>query len=84
METGGLNTMEPLFVSTIDGLPPVIDVAGSSRSYPELPMYLPFIYGLPCCPASLADDKGNSWDCVGAKNSKQMGDYYRTTAASKK
>merc|ERR1719285_1121975 len=56
-EIGGMNAIEPLLVSADLGIP-VIDSDGMGRAFPELQMFVPYIYGLPAQPAALVDDKG--------------------------
>ena len=76
METGGLNTIEPLVVSAKTDLP-CLDVAGQGRSYPELQMFMPFIYGCKYIPASLADSEKDSVICVGADSCEDLENYFR-------
>lgn len=76
METGGLNTIEPLVVSSENGLP-CLDAAGQGRSYPELQMFMPFIYGSPYCPAVLADIKKRTVVCVAAESCKDLENFFR-------
>lgn len=57
---------------------PCLDVAGLGRSFPELQMFMPFIYGCNYIPASLAGSKNNSSViCVGADSCKDLEDYFR-------
>ncbi len=75
METGGLNTIEPLLVSAESGLP-CLDAAGQGRSYPQLQMFMPFIYGSKYCPAVLADTN-STVTCVAADSCKDLEDFFR-------
>lgn len=57
-EIGGANSIEPLIVAALSGLP-VIDGDGMGRAFPEVQMTTYMIYGAPVSPAAIADDKGN-------------------------
>lgn len=56
-ETGGFNSLAPVFVSAVRGLP-VIDGDGCGRAVPEFQDMYQF-HGLPVSPFVLADWKGN-------------------------
>lgn len=58
-EIGGSNSVEPLIPAAMAGLP-VVDADGMGRAFPELQMKTFFVYGVPCCPMAIADEKGNS------------------------
>ena len=58
-EIGGSNSVEPLIPAAMTGLP-VVDADGMGRAFPELQMKTFFVYGVPCCPMAIADEKGNS------------------------
>ena len=58
-EIGGSNSVEPLIPAAIAGLP-VVDADGMGRAFPELQMKTFFVYGVPCCPMAVADEKGNT------------------------
>lgn len=57
-EVGGANAIEPMIAAAMAGLP-VVDADAMGRAFPELQMNTFLIYGLPCTPGALADDKGN-------------------------
>ena len=58
-EIGGSNSLEPLIPAAMAGIP-VVDADGMGRAFPELQMKTFFVYGVPCCPMAIADEKGNS------------------------
>ena len=57
MEVGGGNSIRPLIAAAQAGIP-TEDADGMGRAFPELQMVTFFIYGVPPCPAAIADDKG--------------------------
>ncbi len=57
-EIGGANSMFPLALSAISGLP-VLDADGIGRAVPQLEMTTFSIYGVPATPALIMDDSGN-------------------------
>ncbi|MGE3911237.1 MAG: DUF917 domain-containing protein, partial [Chloroflexota bacterium] len=57
MEVGGGNSIRPLIAAAQAGIP-TVDADGMGRAFPELQMVTFFMYGLPPCPAAIADDKG--------------------------
>jgi len=59
MEVGGGNALRPLVAAAQAGVP-LVDADGMGRAFPELQMVTFFIYGVPACPAAIADDKGNA------------------------
>jgi uncharacterized protein len=58
-EIGGSNSMRPMSVSLLTGLP-VIDGDAMGRAFPELQMDTFSIYGVPVAPAALADPHHNT------------------------
>src|SRR5262245_51180596 len=56
MEVGGGNSIRPLIAAAQAGVP-TVDADGMGRAFPELQMVTFFIYGVPPCPAAIADDK---------------------------
>ncbi|KAI9014045.1 DUF917-domain-containing protein [Hyaloraphidium curvatum] len=57
-EIGGGNGIVPLLCAAeSDGF--VVDADGMGRAFPQLDMWSPFVYGIPCVPTSLADENGN-------------------------
>lgn len=58
-EIGGSNSLEPLIPASIAGLP-VVDADGMGRAFPELQMKTFFVYGVPCTPMAVCDEKGNT------------------------
>lgn len=70
MECGGINSMIPLVVAAITGLP-VVDGDGMGRAFPELQMETFGVYGIPASPMVVAGDH-DEWaliDC-GADNAR--------------
>ena len=58
-EIGGSNSVEVMIAAAKAGLP-IVDADGMGRAFPEFQMKTFFVYGVPCCPMSIADEKGNS------------------------
>lgn len=57
-EIGGANSMEPMIVAAMSGLP-VVDCDAMGRAFPEMHMTTLSIHGVNQLPGALADDKGN-------------------------
>ena len=57
-EIGGANSVEPLVAGAMTSKP-VVDADAMGRAFPEMQMSTHFIYGVPCTPAALVDEKGN-------------------------
>ncbi|MFW5898539.1 MAG: DUF917 domain-containing protein [Candidatus Saliniplasma sp.] len=75
VETGAGNSITPMTVSSKKGIP-VIDADGAGRAIPELQQTTFNIYGIPMCPAALADDKGD-WVIVDVRDEYMMEDLSR-------
>jgi len=58
-EIGGVNSIVPLCVSLLTGLP-VVDADGMGRAFPELQMDTFFIYGHPMNYGAISDEHGNT------------------------
>jgi DUF917 family protein len=56
MEVGGGNSIRPR-IAAAQARIPTVDADGMGRAFPELQMVTFFIYGVPPCPAAIADDK---------------------------
>jgi DUF917 family protein len=54
VECGGINSMIPLMVGAVTGLP-VVDGDGMGRAFPELQMETFGVYGVPGAPLAIAD-----------------------------
>jgi uncharacterized protein len=57
-EIGGSNSIAPLVVGALAGIP-VVDGDGMGRAFPELQMYTFAIYGVPATPGAIADPRGH-------------------------
>ena len=75
-EIGGANSVEPLIVGACTGLP-VVDGDGMGRAFPELQMFIPFIYGARHCPCALADNKGEVLTCTSVGTSLELEKFFR-------
>lgn len=68
--------MEPLAIGAERGLP-IVDADGVGRAFPELQMFLPFVYGSPPYPAAIGDEKGNVIAVTFANSPKSLEDFFR-------
>ena len=59
---------------------PVLDMDGMGRAFPELQMYIPFIYGSSPCPSALADNKGEAVVCTSVASSQELEKFFRVEA----
>eukprot|EP00164_Ancoracysta_twista_P002639 GFYU01003512.1.p1 GENE.GFYU01003512.1~~GFYU01003512.1.p1 ORF type:complete len:988 (+),score=307.90 GFYU01003512.1:88-3051(+) len=80
-EVGGVNSMEPMIVSAKTGLP-VVDADGMGRAFPELQMFAPHIYGHPCTPAALCDEKSNEVVITNVSHFKKLEDLMRVAVVN--
>ena len=55
----------------------MLDADGMGRAFPELQMYLPFIYGCNPYPSCMADNKGEVICCSHVSTSKGLEDFFR-------
>ena len=76
VETGAGNSITPMTVSAEKDIP-VIDADGAGRAIPELQQTTFSIYGIPMCPAALADDQDN-WVIVNLNDPYLMEDLGRS------
>ncbi|WP_431879288.1 DUF917 domain-containing protein [Amycolatopsis sacchari] len=81
IESGGINSMIPLFVAGTVGLP-VVDGDGMGRAFPELQMETFGIYGCPGSPLAIADERGYSAIVDTGQDNKKMEKYARALAIS--
>lgn len=58
IEVGGVNSMLPLALGAMAGLP-VMDLDGMGRAFPEVQMVTYSIYGISASPMAVADERGN-------------------------
>ena len=75
-EVGGVNSIEPLIAGAEMGIP-IVDADGMGRAFPELQMFLPFVYGSPPYPAAIGDEKGNAVVVTYAESPKHLEDFFR-------
>ncbi|XP_031569251.1 uncharacterized protein LOC116303790 [Actinia tenebrosa] len=75
-EVGGMNSLEPLAAAALLGLP-VVDADGMGRAFPELQMFIPFVYGVNPYPASIADEKENVLCINKVESSKSLEKFFR-------
>lgn len=57
-EIGGANSMEPLIMGALAGIP-IVDADGMGRAFPEMQMTTYSIYGHKSTPSAMADPHGN-------------------------
>lgn len=76
LETGGLNSLEPLLAAARTGVA-VVDADGMGRAFPELQMCTPFIYGLQARVASICDCRGKMHVKTDATSPKDLEDVFR-------
>ncbi len=76
-EIGGANSMAPLCVAALTGLP-VVDGDGMGRAFPELQMDTFFIYGSPVNYAANTDEHGNQVVYQNIQTAKQLEDFARS------
>lgn len=75
-EIGGVNSIVPLCVSAMTGLP-VVDADGMGRAFPELQMDTFFIYGQEVNYAAISDERGNVVTYQDIDNAKRLEDFAR-------
>lgn len=71
-----MNSLEPIVVAAELGIP-VVDADGMGRAFPELQMFLPYIYGCAPYPAGIADEKGNTLAMAKVTSSLELEKYFR-------
>ena len=77
-----MNSIEPLILGAQLGLP-VVDCDGMGRAFPELNMFIPYIHGLPPCPAVIVGSKNNSETVTYAETAKHLETKLREMVVSK-
>ncbi|XP_041376421.1 uncharacterized protein LOC121388940 [Gigantopelta aegis] len=77
-EIGGMNAIEPYLVAA-DLDMPVVDADGMGRAFPEIQMFIPYMYGLKPYPATLVDDKNRRAVMLESPSAKQLEHYFRDT-----
>ncbi|XP_022808013.1 uncharacterized protein LOC111345029 [Stylophora pistillata] len=75
-EIGGANSIEPLVAGAELGLP-IVDADGMGRAFPELQMFLPFVYDSLPYPAAVGDEKGNVVALTFAETPKHLEGFLR-------
>lgn len=75
-EIGGVNSIVPLCVSAMTGLP-VLDADGMGRAFPELQMDTFFIYDHPVNFAAISDERGNVITYQDIDSAKHLEDFAR-------
>jgi DUF917 family protein len=76
IESGGINSMIPLFVGAQTGLP-VVDADGMGRAFPELQMETFAIYGINASPLAIANERGHTAVMDTGADNKRMEDFAR-------
>lgn len=76
VEIGGANSVEPLTVGAELKIP-IVDADGMGRAFPELQMFLPFVYGCPPYPAAVASEKGEVAAVTYADTAKHLEHFLR-------
>ena len=79
-EIGGINSMFPLALSAVSGVP-VLDADGIGRAVPQVEMTTFSIYGVRATPALMMDDSGNVVT-IEAINDRLAEDFCRSTAVA--
>lgn len=75
-EIGGVNSIVPLCVSAMTGLP-VVDADGMGRAFPELQMDTFFIYDQPVNYAAISDERANVVTYQDIDGAKRLEDFAR-------
>jgi len=75
-EIGGVNSIVPLCVGAMTGLP-VLDADGMGRAFPELQMDTFFIYGHPVNYAAISDERGNTITYQDIDTAERLEDFAR-------
>lgn len=75
-EIGGANSIEPLTVGAELNIP-IVDADGMGRAFPELQMFLPFVYGCPPYPAAVANETGHVAAVTFVDGAKRLEDFLR-------
>lgn len=76
IECGGVNSMIPLHIASVAGLP-VVDADGMGRAFPELQMETFSVYGVTGSPLALAGENGESAIIETGADNKRMEDFAR-------
>ncbi|WP_109471743.1 DUF917 domain-containing protein [Ornithinimicrobium cavernae] len=76
IECGGVNSMIPLHIAAVAGLP-VVDADGMGRAFPELQMETFSVYGINGSPLALAGENGESAIIDTGADNKRMEDFAR-------
>lgn len=68
--------MEPLTAGAELNIP-IVDADGMGRAFPELQMFLPFVYGSPAYPAAVGNEKGQVAAVTYADTAKHLENFLR-------